>query len=205
MDSHGKITVSTLNQVLKSLERFPLVYPPQLPAQELDPIRYLKDPLPGYARCTICYLGFKHSEGVTPSRTMDKHACNGSWTYGFTQTLYPGKSVARFAVKSPTSSPRHFSSAYYAEYKDQIDARPPITITSAKEDNYRVFDHFLESEKWLAHVESLDEKVIKSLITLPLIEPRTLSLAKHCNEFLLHWQARLTDYHARRLIGSRPT
>lgn len=210
MRKHGKIDSSTLSSLEISLEPYPLIYPPVYPGEAIDSIAYLHDPLPGYLICQTCFQGFQKPSTTTPSKSMSEHACftrpeSCTWIEGYTQTFLAGPSARRFQVKSSKPDLVQHSSNAYTEYKAQMDAREPTAMIAAKEDNYRLFNHFLQSEGWLEHVDNLDETEIKSLVTLPTMELKTVNLAKHCYDFLLYWQETLTDYHAQRLIGSRPT
>ena len=207
---HGKIDSITLSNLEDSLVPYPLIYPPVYPTEPIDPIAYLPEPLPGYMICQTCFQGFQKPPNGVLSRSMSEHECfnhPGSciWVEGYTQSFLAGPSARRFQVKSPKPALVQHSPNAYTEYKAQMEARNPTAMATSKENNYRLFNHFLESEGWLEHIGDLGETEIKSLITLPSTELKTVNLAKHCYEFLLCWQETLTDYHAQHLVGSRPT
>jgi hypothetical protein len=92
----------------------------------------------------------------------------------------------------------------WSMYLSKIRSRPRPEETISVPDNYRVIDHFLQKEGWLAHVEGFNPIDLKALTMLARDEPFLPNLVGHCEAYLHHHQATLTSYYVRRLISTRP-
>ena len=197
-----------------SKEKLKLVYPPRPPKQPVPTIYGLRTPLSSYRVCSSCHRGFKgrdpHNPSAPISRAFDKHVCfsgqpnppDRDFFESHVQAFEASSRSPYFPVMPPSLTPQVESP--WTSYRLAMDSRQSAVQTISIPDNYRVVDQFLTKEGWLKHVEGLDPAKLQQLVTLTQHDPLVPYLTKHCEAYLLHHQASLTSYYARRLISTRP-
>ena len=206
---HCKVGVDFLVQLST---KFPglvveMIHPPQV----IEPVFGLAIPIDMYTICARCGRGYVNLA------TWRHHVCSKKDVNlegrpdhfpSLVQTFFRGPKVCYFPVKLPASAPIEARGDDFDLFKSTFRDIPVFEDVIDEPEDYRELNQFLAKEGWINHVSGHSRSELLPL-TAPPNEEEVLKpiIARDIIAVMFKIQSAIgkAGYHARRLLGKRPS
>ena len=207
---HGHCKVGVDFQVQLSTKFPGLVVEVTHALQVVDPVFRLAISVDMYTICTRCGRGYVNLA------TWRHHACSRKDVnlegrpehfLSLVQTFFRGPNVCYFPVKLPASVSDEAPGDDFDLFKSAFRDLPVFEDVVDEPEDYREVNQFLAKEGWINHVSGHSRSELLPLTAPPSEDEIFKPIARDIIAVMFNIQAAIgkAGYHARRLLGKRPS